>query len=126
MILKFSEHSTHIFEKIDGEGEISDNGLYERVMGSMKEYIDIKNLKRISKGPIVNMTISSQGFKLTKPLMDESTQALKDVLSQFTNLEQLKNHQLIENYGSSYDEQLFFKKLQRRYERGDTFMENFH
>lgn len=71
-ILRFTENSTHVFDKIDGEGEVTDDGLYERIMDSIKEYLDVKSLKSKGKGGIVNMTISSQGFKLAKPLLQES------------------------------------------------------
>ena len=91
-ILRFTEHSTHIFGKIDGEGEVTDDGLYESIMDSIPEYLDVKTLKSKNRGSLVNMTISAQGYKLAKPLLQESQQALKDALSQFTDLELLKQH----------------------------------
>ena len=72
-ILRYTENSTHVFEKIEGQGEITDDGLYDRIMESIKEYIDIKALKaKSTSGNIVNMTISQQGYSLAKPLLDES------------------------------------------------------
>ena len=79
---------------------MTDDGLYDRIMESIKEYIDIKALKsKSASGNIVNMTISQQGYSLAKPLLDESQASLRQALVQFTDIESLKAKQFIESFG---------------------------